>query len=192
MTKLIYGIGYNSRRNHKSKIGNKKTKAYASWHCALQRCYDPKFHNRSPTYAGCTMDERWHDFQDFADWYYGRNFSDLSYDLDKDLLVKGNKVYSPETCRLVPSEINNILLDNKSSRGKYPQGVDFRKDVGLFRARLSIYNGVRMLGFFDCPNEAHQAYKEAKERHVKNRALAWANRIDWDVFVALMNWRLHG
>ena len=187
---LIYGVGRNSRRNHKSRMGNKKTKAYAAWHCALQRCYDPKFHERSPTYIGCSVDKRWHDFQDFADWFYGHEYGDLGYALDKDLLLPDNKIYSPETCCLVPTEINNLLLDNQKARGELPQGVDFHKKRGLYRVKISISGKSKTLGFFNCPNEAHQVYKEAKERHVKNTALSWADRIEHDVFVALINWTL--
>lgn len=188
--KSFYGVGFNSKRKHKAFKGDKNTPAYSVWRHMVMRCYCPKTIERQPTYADCSVAECWHDFQDFADWFYSQPHSELNYCLDKDLLVPNNKVYSPDTCCFVPREINNLLLDSSAARGGYPQGVNLHKPTGKYRAQIRIDNKNHHLGYFDCPNQAHQAYKAAKERNVKNMAVKWANRIEWDVFVALMNWTL--
>lgn len=188
--KLTYGVGYNSEGKHKARENGKRTKSYQTWQDMIRRCYDPKMLKESPTYVGCSVDERFHDFQDFADWFYDNPYSNLGYHLDKDLLFPNNKIYSPETCCFVPQELNSLLTDRRSARGDLPQGVDFNKASGRFRARVGNNGKSKLLGYFDCPNKAYQAYKLAKERYVKNTALAWANRVDWDVFLALMNWTL--
>lgn len=187
---LIYGVGFNSRGKHKTKANNKKTAAYIVWHDMMKRCYYPKALERNPSYIGCSADERWHDFQDFADWYYSHPYASKGYELDKDLLLPGGKVYSPDNCCFVPQEINKLLLNHKSARGRFPQGVCFHKKVGRYAARLSVDSKNQHIGYFDCPNIAHQAYKKAKEKHVKEKALEWQDRIADNVFQALMNWTL--
>lgn len=190
MSQFTYSIGYNSKGKYKIKENNKKTPAYVAWRNMLTRCYDPNYHKKYPSYAGCSIDKRFQDFQDFARWFYGHPHSALGYQLDKDILIPGNKTYSPDACCFVPVQLNVMLVDRARHKGKHPQGVDFRKNVGKYRARLNINGVSKHLGVFDCPNEAHQVYKAAKERHIKNEALMWANRIEWNVFVALMNWSL--
>lgn len=189
--KLIYGIAYNSKGKYLANSGTGSTVAYQAWFNMLTRCYCPKKHLIQPTYVGCSVAEDWLDFQDFAEWYHSHPYSELGYELDKDLLSPNNKVYSPSTCVFVPQELNKILCGRKSLRGKLPQGVTFNKRSARFKVQLSANSCRVHLGYFDCVNEAYQAYKTAKERHVKNKALEWANRIDWNVFQALMKWELN-
>ena len=106
-TEKIYGIGFIGVGNYKSRNKTGHTKAYNAWAAMLQRCYDSKLHLRNPTYKECSVIEEWYNFQNFAGWFE-KNYID-GYQLDKDLLIKGNKIYSPETCCFVPKEINLIL-----------------------------------------------------------------------------------
>lgn len=188
--RLIYGKGYNSGGFYKARIGGKKTKLYRKWENMLTRCYSENFQQHRPTYIGCTVAEEWHDFQRFAEWHESQKYSNAGYALDKDLLIHGNKIYSATTCCLIPVDLNNLLLSRGGDRGVYPQGVSFDKMAGKYIAQMSINGVVRSLGRFNCVNDAHQTYKTTKERYVKNKALEWANRIEWNVFVALMSWRL--
>lgn len=189
---LMYGVAYNSRGKHKTKIKGtrKSTVVYQAWFSMIVRCYSKKTQSRQPAYIGCTVDDRWLDFQVFAEWYENHPYSGLGYQLDKDLLTPNNKVYSAENCTLLPQELNKILTDNHAVRGYYPQGVTYDKKWGRYQARISMDSKSKSLGWFDCPSEAYQAYKKTKERYVKNKALEWANRIEWGAFVALMNWSL--
>ena len=119
MKKLLHGVGYNSGGIHVIREGNRKSKVYTIWAALLQRCYSKTNKLKHPTYEGCYVCSEWHDFQNFAEWYVNHKFYGLGYHLDKDLLVVGNKVYSPQTCTLVPRIINNITLSSQSSRGTY-------------------------------------------------------------------------
>lgn len=188
--RLRYGKGYNSKGAYNPREGGKKTKAYRAWENMLMRCYSDRFHKIRPTYIGCTVADEWLDFQGFADWYVNHQYSDIGYALDKDLLIPDNRVYSADTCCLIPVDLNNLLLSRGGDRGDYPQGVSFCKPTGMFIAQMSVNGMVVLLGRFDCVDEAYKTYKTAKERYVKNKALEWANRIDWRVFYALMEWSL--
>ena len=190
MSKSFYGKAYNSRGKYKAKTNNSSTLVYRIWQSMVQRCYSPIYQEKYPTYIGCMVADEWLDFQDFAEWFENQYYSGLGYHLDKDLLFPNNKLYSPETCCFIPSELNNLLISCTASRGDYPQGVSFDKSKGKYKAELNINGKKKNLGRFTCPNEAHRVYKKAKEAHVKTKALEWQDRIARDVFDALMSWEL--
>lgn len=190
MTEKYWAIGFNSKRHHIAYINNKNTKPYQMWMCLIRRCYSLKYQEKHPTYIGCSVDERWHDFQDFADWYYNHPYRELGYELDKDLLFPNNKIYSPDTCCLVPACLNSLLTACNARRGQYPQGVSFYKPLTKYRSQIQIDGKVTHIGYFDTVEDARQAYKETKEANVKRMALEWRGRIADDVFQALMDWRL--
>lgn len=190
MTNLLYGVGYNSKGVHKTKINGTITIAYNKWRRMIERCYSAKCQTRNPTYIGCTVDKEWHDFQNFAEWFYCQDYSDLNYQLDKDLLDHESKVYSPKTCCLVPIELNALLTSNDANRGELPQGASLHRGTGKYRSTISINNKHMYLGLYDTPEEAHQAYKVAKEANVKDMAVKWRDKIADSVFNALMTWSL--
>lgn len=190
MSKLIYGKGFNSKDKHKARISGTDTPAYKTWHGMIVRCYSAKYHEKHPTYIGCSVTDEWLDYQNFADWFYDNPYSNREYQLDKDLLILANKIYSPDRCVFVPQQLNSLLNDHGVARGQYPQGVCFIKLRNKFRAQIGINGKPEFLGYFDCPQEAHQAYKKAKEAYVKEKALEWQDRIGSDVFDALMQWTL--
>jgi len=188
--RLICGKGYNSKGEYKtSKHGKRKT-AYAAWYNMILRCYSPKYHKVQPTYIGCSVTNDWLDYQNFAEWYESHEFANLGYELDKDLLVLSNKIYSPKTCCLIPKELNALLLSRGNDRGEHPVGVIFNNKSGRYHAQISLNGKRKHLGSFKTSNEAYQAYKAAKVSHVKERALAWYPRIDKNVFDRLMVWEV--
>lgn len=186
--RTVRGVGYNSGGTYKTNEHGRPTKVYSLWQGMIERCYNPKKLIRRPNYAGCSVDERWLDFQVFAVWYDNHPYKDVGFQLDKDILIADNKVYSPETVCLVPREINMLFTVKK--RGRYPQGVSFNKNMGKHTAALSKVGGSKHLGYFDCPNEAHQAYKKAKEYRVREMADLWFGNIEPRVYEALMDWKL--
>lgn len=190
MSKLFYGIGYNSKGKHKATINGTTTPAYRAWYSMLRRAYCPKVQAKQPTYIGCSIDGEWHDFQDFADWFENHEYGNHGYQLDKDLLLPDNKIYAPDRCVFVPSQLNKLLNDYGNARGQYPQGVYFHKRDKKYKAQISINGEREYLGLFDTPQEAYQAYKIAKEANVKRMALEWQDRIADNIFQALMNWEL--
>ena len=166
--------------------------AYSKWKGILERSYSENFTNKYPTYKDVTVCEEWHNFQNFAKWFYDNYNPEImqGWHLDKDILVKGNKIYSPETCAFVPLEINLLFLKNKSTRGKQPIGVKLTKSL-KFLARIKISNNCeKNLGRYNTPEEAFQAYKTAKEEYIKEIADKWKDKIDPRVYEAMYNYQV--
>lgn len=182
-TPTVRGVGFLGVGNHKTKVGGKETPAYRTWKSMLTRCYDPSWHAEYPTYIGCTVTPEWHNFQTFAEWYHAQTIGE-GWALDKDLTIKGNKVYSAETCTFVPPEINSLLINSKASRGDLPQGVS--RFEGRYRARIRVRGKEQYLGLFSTPEAAFEAYKGVKEAHVKDMADFWKPELDPRVYAALM------
>lgn len=190
MSNFISGVGYNSQTRHKTTKDGRATKPYNIWCNMIQRCYNPKTQLKHPTYKGCTVAEEWHDFQNFADWYYSHDYSGIGYQLDKDILNPGNKVYSPETCCFIPQQINLLLVDRAAARGKYPQGVYIHERDGNYCAQMSVDGKRKHLGCSESPRGAYVIYRKAKESYVRAKAKEFKDRIAEDVFIALITWQL--
>lgn len=189
MSKLIHGVAFNSRGKYKTS--NEHKIVYRAWRNMLERCYSKHIHDKHPTYIGCAVSDEWLDYQDFAEWFESNEYAKKAYQLDKDLLFPNNKVYSPQTCCFVPSELNSLLLDSAAARNDNPQGVSFNKPMNKYFASIKINNMKTHLGYFYRSQDAYQVYKAAKEAHVKEKALEWKDRIADNVFQALMNWQLN-
>lgn len=186
--RTVYGVGYNSKGNHARSVDGAATYAYNTWKNMLERCYSARLQKKYPTYIGCLVDSRWHDYQVFAEWIKNNEHYGLGYHLDKDVLVKGNKIYSPETSCLIPKEINKLLNDRGGARGELPIGVYFNKHRRKIQAQISIDGRTVSLGVFDCADAAHEAYIKRKEAYVKEKALEWKDRIAPNVFKSLLKW----
>jgi len=186
----LLGRGFSGVGRHKKSIGGKLTPEYRSWSGAMYRCYGEDIHIRQPTYSGCSVCGDWWNFQEFSDWYVNNKFYGLGYQLDKDILVQGNKVYSPDTCTLIPKELNCLLTDCGANRGEFPQGVTFDKRRGRYVSSIRPDNSTKHLGYYDSAGEAYTVYKIAKELRVKEKALEWEGRIEDKVFNKLMSWTL--
>ena len=122
----VYGVGFFGDGPHGASKGKKPNKAYKVWQSMLQRCYDSAFHARRPSYIGCSVCNEWHNFQCFADWF-NKNYPNDggNYQLDKDIIKDGNKIYSPETCKFVTLKENTIKAGAKSYSFISPDGVRF-------------------------------------------------------------------
>lgn len=156
-----------------------------AWVGMIERCYDNKYHIKKPTYKGCTVCDEWLNFQNFAKWYTEHEYYGISgYQLDKDILITGNKKYSPETCELVPSQINSLLLDSKKSRGDYPIGVTLYR--GRYKSTISI-DGKRVhLGLYDTIKEASDVYHKSKMYNIKRVSLLYKDKIPKRIFYKLI------
>lgn len=188
-TPNIHGVGFIGQGNYTS--WKEHLRIYKTWVGVLDRCYSTRLHEIHPTYIGCTADPNWHNYQVFAKWYE-ENFKHHmgSWHLDKDILQKGNKIYSPETCCFVPSQINTLFTKGKSVRGAYPIGVGINKS-NKFHARISRDSKTRIhLGTFDTSGEAFQAYKTAKEDYIKEVAELWKDSISENTYKALYNYKV--
>lgn len=187
----VSGVGYIGEGKYNCKdLYGKLTKEYNTWIGILERCYSKKFALTHPSYKGCTCITEWYNFQVFAEWF-DQNFNSecmQKWALDKDILVKNNKIYSPETCVFVPKEINSIFKSSKSYRGNYPIGV--LKCYNKYRTGLNRGNKHEHLGTFETIEEAFQAYKTAKEAYIKEVADLWKNKISDKVYQALVNYQV--
>jgi hypothetical protein len=98
---------------------------YSCWKHMLKRCYDDCYIKLHPTYKGCSVCREWHLFSNFKSWMEQQDWEEKQ--LDKDLLVYGNKVYSPSTCVFLSQGLNKFLTKSNKARGEYPLGVWKRK-----------------------------------------------------------------
>lgn len=158
---------------------------YKLWSSMFGRCYRPRPHDYR--YKGCTVDPRWHNFQDFRKWFKESEYQP-GWELDKDVVVKGNKVYGPDTSFFVPKPINNFLVLRTAARGGLPIGVTYHKKHNLYYAQLSKFAKQRIIGAFECLDEAFHAYKAAKEEHARELAALYKGQINDKVYDALNNY----
>ena len=117
--KRYYEVGYIGEGEYKVCENGKITRVYSTWNNMLKRCYDEKYHEKYPTYKDCEICEEWHNFQKYGKWFE-ENYYSIEGEkmcLDKDVLVKHNKIYSPETCIFVPERINTLFTKCDRSRG---------------------------------------------------------------------------
>jgi hypothetical protein len=146
-----------------------------------------------PSYEGVEMSENFKFYSYFKEWCNKQiGFGNEGWHLDKDILVKGNKIYSEETCCFVPAEINTLILRADRIRGKYPIGVyhDTSKVHKRFSARVSKGGKYKRFGSYLTPEEAFYVYKKEKESHIQEIANKWKEQIDPRVYEALMNWTI--
>ena len=167
-------------------------KEYETWSGFLERCYSERCQIKHPTYRGCTVSENFKSYTYFYEWCNKQvGFEHQEWNLDKDILVKGNKVYSEDTCCFVPPEINSLFTKADRIRGKYPIGVCEDKQAGNFKVRISVEGKQKHVGRYYCEKEAFYAYKVAKEQYIKEVANKWKGQIDVRVYEALINWEVN-
>lgn len=181
-----YGVGY---------IGDevkyyRGLRSYDVWKHMMERCYWELASKKFPSYIGCTVCEEWQCYKVFKLWYESQPNNDNG-ELDKDLLIRGNKIYSPYTCTLVPYEVNIGLQTRRVNSGDYPVGVYYKKANRNYIAQLALGNGVQKhLGSFDTPTAAASVYKRAKEAQVRGFAAKYVDRLTPPAIAALLEWEL--
>ena len=185
----VYGIGIVGTKYLISE-GGVQTKEYMLWKSMLKRCYSDVYKKKRPTYKGCEVSNKFKSYEYFYEWCNKQvGFGNKDWQLDKDLLIKGNKVYSENSCVFIPVEINSLLVKRENMRGKYLIGVCWSKTANAFVSRVSRNKGIQeYLGSFNTELEAFNAYKEAKESFIKEQAEKWKGKIDNRAYNALMNY----
>ena len=179
----VVGVGYFGEGEHKATLKGKVTRAYNAWRHMLMRCYDERTQAVQPTYIGCSVDACWFNFQVFAEWFTKRDMG-AGWELDKDIIVSGNKIYSPDKCAMVPSCINLILTDNGASRGELPIGVTLSN--GRYMARVRVNNKSEYIGMFGTPSEAHRAYLLRKSEEIRDAVQRWSGSLSDEVLASLL------
>jgi len=169
--KLVLGHGINDADYVTNiKIDGKRRECpfYQRWKNMLMRCYDPKFHVSKPTYKGCTVCNEWLTFSNFKRWMIKQDWKGKQ--LDKDLLIKGNKIYGPDKCVFVSSRVNSLLSDSAAIRGKYPIGVFKHSVNNSFIAKCKVNGKNIHIGSFSSPDVAFDAYKKFKSDRIREIA----------------------
>lgn len=188
---VLFGVGFQGVGNYLQH----NVKAYDYWAKMLQRAYCPIYKSEHPSYEGVIVCEEWHNYQNFAKWVTGQvGYGSNGYNLDKDRLIKGNKVYSPNMCLLIPQELNKLVAAGSVRRGNSPVGTSTRPDLnGQYMARHSKTGSGRTetyLGLFPTAELAFYAYKEAKESYIKERTEFWKDSMDIKAYQALMKYEV--
>lgn len=188
----VCNIGYIGVGNHKVSINGRTTLVYDKWSKMLSRCYSETELNRYPTYTTCSVCEDWLNFQNFAEWFE-ENYYEVPNEimcLDKDILFKRNKLYSKDTCCIVPDNINILFTKTDSIRGEYPIGVSFHKSHNCFVSQMNRDGKLIHLGEFDNPIDAFNVYKISKEREIKRQADRYKKYLPQHVYDALLRYKV--
>ncbi len=175
--RLVCGVGINDSQTT-YKNGTQK-QAYIAWNAMLNRAYSAAFHKHWPSHSECSVAKEWLHFSTFEQWFEARYKQ--GYQLDKDILMEGNKEYGPTTCILVPAELNMLTI-----RGGAGQGISKKKLKSeiKYQARCRIGGKERYLGLFKTEKEAEAAIKTAKREKLAGlRPLA--DSIDARLYEAL-------
>ena len=174
-----YGKGYLGEGKYKVRENSKINPWFKIWHHMLERCYDPKYQEKYPTYKGCTVEDYLLNFQNMSEWldknYYKVPGEKMCF--DKDILFKGNKIYSRKNCIFVPERINLLFIKHDNARGDCPIGVS-PTSSGKYRAYCNDgYGKMDYLGTYSTKEEAFQAYKKYKEKIIKETIDSYERKI---------------
>ena len=189
----VYGVGIVGTKYPISEV-SVHTKEYELWKSMLKRCYSDAYKKKNPTYIDCEVSDKFKNYEYFYEWChsqvgFGVDGNGNPFQLDKDLLVKGNKVYSEYSCIFLPNEINLLLTKCTASRGNHLIGVYYHKRGKVFKAQVNKNKGKQeKLGSFNTELEAFNAYKIAKESFIKEQAEKWKDKIDERAYQALINY----
>jgi len=181
--KLVFGVGINDadyvvkRFEENGYVNGKRVRKlvwscpfHRTWRNMLERCYSTEFQERQPTYKGCSVSKEWETFSNFRAWMVAQDWQGKQ--LDKDLLVEGNKVYSVNTCVFVTSSVNSFTSDRGAARGEWLIGVYWDKRRNKFVSQCSnpFTKRGEHLGMFTCEQEAHKEWLKRKLELAKELA----------------------
>jgi hypothetical protein len=178
----------------------KQTKCYETWKGMFRRCYSEEWHEKEPTYIGCTVCEEWKLFSNFKKWYDSNYYmieEDKNMQLDKDILHKGNKIYSPINCIFTPKIINSIFTKTDANRNNICIGVQYSQNkLYKYKAISSYYDFKKHkkqkihLGDSNDKLEAFNLYKVFKEKYIKDVADLYKDRIPIELYNALYTYEV--
>ena len=187
----VFGVGYVGRGEYGTRLAGKSHPTYTRWQHVLRRCYSDRYLKRHPSYQGCYVNDFWHNYQNFGEWFTNLVYKQDGWDIDKDVLLKGNKEYSDKHCILLPPEINISITNRALDRGKCVVGVGYNSKYNNYYAQISKgEQGHVSLGTFKSEIEAFRAYKAEKELYLRGLADKWADHIDPRAYEALIKYKV--
>tara|TARA_R110000850_G_C9954842_1_gene463913 strand:- start:1198 stop:1953 length:756 start_codon:yes stop_codon:yes gene_type:complete len=176
----LFGVGFNSY----GKYSAKSKHCYDTWKSMILRAYSPQYLNEHHTYRDVFVAEEWHDYQTFAEWYYKQPFKGEGYNIDKDLLLKGNKVYSTISCCFIPQEINKAIVIRSGFRG---YGYHKRDNVYETSHRGNYLGSSRDYSLKDL----QVLYLASLHKHIDKLAYTFKSKITQEVYNELLNYKLY-
>ena len=183
--KSVFGIGYVGDGKYQTRVNGVNTIYYNTWHDMIRRCYNEGTKDKFPAYYGiCKVCNQWLNMQIFSEWFEENKYEcGERLHIDKDILYPGNKIYSPDTCILVPQRINMLFMNKPNKRG-LPNGI--RKAYGKYLAK---YNNEE-LGAYTTLEDAYNVYAAKKEENIKQIADEYKELIPEKLYVALCNYNV--
>lgn len=186
----IYSVGIvgDKYQTHANNIG---TKEYQLWCSILERCFSEDCKKKCPAYKNVSCCNEWLYYPNFYEWLHNQENFDKwingdRWAIDKDILVKENKIYSPNTCCLVPQSVNQLFVRHISRRGSFPIGVSKRRNGYASESSRGYF------GEYSKIDDAFKTYKRHKEDLIKQTAideLAKGN-ITKQCYEAMMNYEV--
>lgn len=151
----------------------------------MSRCYNKKIHEYKPYYAPCTVCEEWWNFSNFKVWFEEHYIPGKKMDLDKDVLIQKNKIYSPETCAFVTHYVN-VVFENGAIRNRIEQNLD----TGKYEASALIFCKETEVGSFDTEEEAREKLFEYKKQYIHDFAKKSKGKVADKVYRAMLAWKV--
>lgn len=192
MQPTVFGVGYLGEPTI-NDCDPTKLLIIKLWRGMFSRCYDVKKLNERATYRDCTINKEWHSLANFKRWclsQFDAGHYQSGWELDKDLLVRGNKVYGPDTCCFLPERLNQLQQVKKDSEYNWLPGVNFDKARGKFKAEVNFDSVRHYLPRRETELESFLDYKELKEKLVQADAENWKDKIHPSAYESLKNYSL--
>lgn len=187
--RTVFGVGYLGEKGYQAHHKGKSTHAYSTWFSMMRRCYCEKSKILQPAYIDCTVDEEWHNFQNYAEWYYNNPYAKVGWCLDKDIIVQGDRVYHKDYCTFVPQEINASVIYKSTTKYGLPRGVSkHRYDSSKYTAYVWDKHESKYKGVYETPEEAYAEYVRGKKKKFLDLVEKYKGKVDPRVCDALINW----
>jgi transposase-like protein/diadenosine tetraphosphatase ApaH/serine/threonine PP2A family protein phosphatase len=177
----VFGVGYLGCSDADASRSNY---IYSKWVNMIQRCYDEGTHKLKPYYAPCTVCEEWHNYSNYREWHYENVMGDRKVDLDKDILISDNTVYSPETCTLVTHFTNTVFETTKGIASNIVKDNATDK----YETSMVILGKRTKIGTFDTEEEARQGFLDYKSDYITDFAKSSKGKVPDKTYEAMMNW----
>ena len=185
------GVGFRGVGEYKTMINGVRPQYYIRWAGMISRCYADAGRKANPSYSESVIESKWYNLQNYAEWYVNHPYRNDSWEIDKDILVKGNKIYSEDTCVFVPKYINTMFTKCDKWRGDLPIGVHRVGKTECYKMMCGDGTPKRVvISGFKTPEDAFYAYKGTKENVIKMYAEKYKDNLEPRAYKALLNYQV--
>jgi hypothetical protein len=183
LKKTVCGVGYIG--SNISIQNDSLTKlSYKVWAAMIVRGYNTEYKKRKPTYLNCFVCDEWHSFTNFNKWFYDNYIR--GFEIDKDILISGNREYRLDRCCFVPRKINLAVHSNYAKKNKLLMGVREYSN-GRYRAFIGKHGNRINLGFYSSEIDAHLSWAKAKKEYIIELANSYKGKLTDEVYDRLVN-----